>query len=80
MKPVSFKKEWKKIYFEVYRNRPSNTYTKANIKAREFLLYAQVSLAKAEEAYENGIQKDFDFYFTLYLAIWKYYSLSILSK
>ena len=77
MKKIDFKKEWKKMLFGIHENKQKGTFPENIIKARELLLYAQVDLAKAEEAYKNKDKKYFDFHLQLYSISMNHYSKMI---
>lgn len=73
MKTIDFNKEWEKMLFETHENKSHSNFTENIIKARELLLYAQVDLAKSEEAFRNKNKKRTDFHFDLYSVAMKHY-------
>lgn len=56
MKKINYKKEWKILKEEIFSNRPKieGPYPEEIIKAREYLLLAQVNLSNAEFANLNS--------------------------
>jgi hypothetical protein len=80
MSKINFKKEWREIYFKLNHNKPNKNSPRDYIRLREFLLYAEVNLAKAEVSYYNKDQINFNFYFELYLVTMKNFSFMISHK
>lgn len=56
MKKINYKKEWESLKKEIFINRPKieGPYPKEVVKAREYLLLAQVNLSNAEFAHLNS--------------------------
>jgi len=77
MTKIDFKKEWKRLLIEINKRKLTSSFSISEIKKREFLLYAQVALAKAEEEFKNKNQKLYDFYFALYSISMNHYSKKV---
>lgn len=69
MKKEWLEKEWRKLYYEIHHNKPKceGPYPDEIIKAREWLIYAQVELGYIELNQNSGFHQE------LYNRIMKHY-------